>query len=488
MSGVHCTNRLAIRIVPILLALGAWACGGNGGGGPDRPDRCADLPLRHEVLGHIGASLAEATQGKLPVGELGYIAPGMGAASLPFESYLRREEDVLLVQDQAELDAAEHWNLIADNMEVDWDTQTLAVVLAFPPEHPLQLFQDGDRLELHVSRPIACVDGDDVPLRNLFGVEIHAYLVPKVSTAKVVFHDGRYRIPSFTEDGTCRRDPESPILRGGGRTSVLQEASGYRMWFEGYSGMTGNVFETRSTDGITWTPGGWDENHKNQFEERGRFAEVYGPSVLRRAEGYWMFFATYDAWRELRGIRRVSSKNGIDWSEEVAVLEPSGSDETLEMPFVLEHDGRLWLWYTITRKGEPAAIALATSDDGESWSQVGTDPVLLPGPAGAFDEAGVRSPSVHFHDGQFTMWFQGSFGGHPSAPFYTAIGMATSPDGIHWTKYDQPILVARGGYEGGNLTGPRVLPDGDGYRLWYTGINRRSEPSIGHARCRPRPR
>ncbi|AKU91178.1 hypothetical protein AKJ08_1565 [Vulgatibacter incomptus] len=413
----------------------------------------------------------------------------MGAATIPFEGYVDGLEGLLLIQDRAALDAVEGWERIAENVEVDWDHQTLALALGFPPEHELRLVRDGDRLELHVSRPIACIGGEDVSTPDFFSVQVQAYVVPKVSTATVVFHDGRYRVPTFQEDGTCRRDPDAPVLGGGGRVSVLKEGDAFRMWYEGYSANTGNVFDTRSLDGLAWTPGGWDFDHLNHFGDRGPYAEVYGPMVLPRPDGYWMFFtASGFGVNPARGVRRVSSVDGLQWTDEVPVIELEPFDDTkrsaLRTPFVLEHDGRFWLWYASLEGDERSAIALAVSDDGDSWTPAGDGPVLLPGAPGSFDEAGVFSPAVTFHDGRFVMWYQGAYGGHPTSPFYSALGVATSPDGIHWTRKEQPILVARGGFEGGKLTGPRPLLDEGGYRLWYTGISDRHEPSIAHARCR----
>jgi len=57
----------------------------------------------------------------------------------------------------------------------------------------------------------------------------------------------------------------------------------------------------------------------------------------------------------------------------------------------------------------------------------------------------------------------------------SAIGLATSPDGVTWTKHDDPstpsssdpVLVAAGVWDAGTIARPRVVPHDDGWLLLY---------------------
>jgi hypothetical protein len=71
---------------------------------------------------------------------------------------------------------------------------------------------------------------------------------------------------------------------------------------------------------------------------------------------------------------------------------------------------------------KPAAPTLA-------FDPAGT--VLAPGPAGAWDSFATYSPFLVEHGGQYLLFYTGF-----AARDYSdgAIGLATSPDGVHWTK------------------------------------------------------
>lgn len=85
------------------------------------------------------------------------------------------------------------------------------------------------------------------------------------------------------------------------------------------------------------------------------------------------------------------------------------------------------------------AIGLASSSDGRTWAKSGASPALSAGPAGSWDEGGVRYPVLHYDGAQYRMWYQGLGAGG------AAIGLATSTDGATWTKSaSNPVITARG--------------------------------------------
>jgi hypothetical protein len=85
------------------------------------------------------------------------------------------------------------------------------------------------------------------------------------------------------------------------------------------------------------------------------------------------------------------------------------------------------------------AIGFASSGDGLAWTKGAANPVLSAGAAGSWDEGGVRYPVLHYDGALYRMWYQGTGTGG------TAIGLATSPDGITWTKSaSNPVIAAKG--------------------------------------------
>lgn len=88
-------------------------------------------------------------------------------------------------------------------------------------------------------------------------------------------------------------------------------------------------------------------------------------------------------------------------------------------------------------------------------------PVLEPSP-GAWDSSDVAVPCVIKEDGIYKMWYYGGEG------ISNYIGYATSADGIVWTKHPEPLLrPSPGAWDGGQLAAPWVVHDASGYKLYY---------------------
>jgi predicted GH43/DUF377 family glycosyl hydrolase len=96
------------------------------------------------------------------------------------------------------------------------------------------------------------------------------------------------------------------------------------------------------------------------------------------------------------------------------------------------------------------------------------NPILSSGEAGEWDDGYVWSGNVVYDDGLFHMFYGADsnyIGVRPSA-----IGYATSEDGLTWTKYaGNPIFTADELFEFGHGTGYVIpLVDGDTWLLYFT--------------------
>lgn len=88
-------------------------------------------------------------------------------------------------------------------------------------------------------------------------------------------------------------------------------------------------------------------------------------------------------------------------------------------------------------------------------------------PTVAWEGDAVQEPSILVENGVWKMWYRG--GGWP-AETTLAVGYATSPDGITWTKYgSDPVYGGGGSSMAGNDGGqPEVLKVGSTYYLYAT--------------------
>lgn len=127
------------------------------------------------------------------------------------------------------------------------------------------------------------------------------------------------------------------------------------------------------------------------------------------------------------------------------LLSPGSSgawdDQWVYAPSVILDGSTYKMWYVSFSVASPSRkIGYATSPDGNTWTKVGTTPVLSPGTAGSWDASGVSFPTVIKDGSTYKMWYTGM-----NAVSDRRIGYATSPDGIAWTKYGSAPVLGVGG-------------------------------------------
>jgi len=133
----------------------------------------------------------------------------------------------------------------------------------------------------------------------------------------------------------------------------------------------------------------------------------------------------------------------------------------IRLPRVLYDGTTFRMWYIGYRSEQSgASIGYATSPDGVKWTKY-PDPVLQPGPSGAWDTYTVTLGSVVWNGSLYLMWYRGR---GPVAE-KGAVGLATSPDGISWTKYaGNPVMKGSTQYD---ISYPYVIKVDGTYKMWY---------------------
>jgi predicted GH43/DUF377 family glycosyl hydrolase len=139
-------------------------------------------------------------------------------------------------------------------------------------------------------------------------------------------------------------------------------------------------------------------------------------------------------------------------------------------PVVLyDASARLYrMWFTAKQYGGPWSIYYAISSDGTTWFSYVNNPVLQGGSA-AFESDGVVYAGIVYNGSQYKMLYEGVQNG-----FANAVGLATSSDGIEWTKSSSnPVLSADpAGWDSVRVgVSEAVHFDGSTYSLYYAGWN-----------------
>lgn len=297
------------------------------------------------------------------------------------------------------------------------------------------------------------------------------------------------RITLFT------RYPSNPVYQSSGSSwnfagigdpSVIydQDDGIYKMWTSAggiVAPSTDVIVRTQyltSTDGISWTehitnpvlmesagPTDWD---------RGGIETV---TVLKESGQYFLWYGGYEI-REnpplTMKIGLATSLDGVNWTKDASnpVLDkgaPGEWDESwIESPTVAKIGSIFYLLYTGVNASMQYRIGLATSSDGITWTKHPANPVFSPEPANSWEDSAVYAPTIFHNGSEFRMWYVGL----NSTTFLDAmrIGMATSPDGIVWTRFpSNPVLdIGRSGdWDEKGAFVPSVVFRGGTYMMWY---------------------
>jgi len=151
------------------------------------------------------------------------------------------------------------------------------------------------------------------------------------------------------------------------------------------------------------------------------------------------------------------------------------NEQGVSWPKVLFIKGEYHMWYD-GRDASGWKIGYATSPDGINWTNHENNPVMVPGEEGEWDDTGIGSGTIIYDGEVFKMWYWGYDGNNGR------IGYATSTDGLLWNKHEIPVLDIgeEGTWDGEHVEPGSVIFDGGLYHMWYTGIIG-GERAIGYA-------
>lgn len=203
---------------------------------------------------------------------------------------------------------------------------------------------------------------------------------------------------------------------------------------------------------------------------------------------FHMFHNAFTGWPAPVDIMYSISDDGINWElvQEKPVFNGDGVEYAevalLASSITILEDGRwamyFYTWDDRTWPVSRSSIGIATSADPSGpWTPL-DEPVLVAGSEGEWDDLAVRAPSVLKTDDGYVMFYSGFQRSSAS------IGRATSPDGLAWTKhndptteapyaYSDPIFTGSGaGWDKSNVYQSRVQITEKGWTMLYTSADR----------------
>jgi len=221
----------------------------------------------------------------------------------------------------------------------------------------------------------------------------------------------------------------------------------YLMWYSASNPTTyqsGAIGLAMSTNGTTWTkyagnpvlaptPGGYDSQY------------VAGPYVIQLPLRFNMWYTGRNVAGQSPGSNRIllaTSTDGINWIKwPNPVLSPSTNSSDwdsggLYAPSVIYDGKNFGLWYSgLNQTLLTPMIGFASSPDGATWVRSPSNPILVPGPPGSWDAAGVEQSSPVQVGASYTLYYDGGSSGAGGK-----IGLAFAAHGFVIAEFPAPIL------------------------------------------------
>lgn len=216
------------------------------------------------------------------------------------------------------------------------------------------------------------------------------------------------------------------------------------------------------------TEGYWDSSNTHSI------------CIIHESSGYnaWYGGSSNSGWH----IGHAYSPNGISgWIKEISPIIENGSQDGWEMeadcPYVVKDSNLYKMWYTLIGHNylsgsDRFRIGYAFSDNANNLNK---QAFVLKGTAGSWDSGGPARGSSVIHDqSEYKMWYAAVNDGQMGTTNEKwQIGYATSPDGISWSKYPDPVISPTEIWELNSVSYPNVIYDEGKYKMWYaaTSIN-----------------
>jgi predicted GH43/DUF377 family glycosyl hydrolase len=132
-------------------------------------------------------------------------------------------------------------------------------------------------------------------------------------------------------------------------------------------------------------------------------------------------------------------------------------------------------------KHRAARPALEAIPGASSWIKYYSNPIFQPGEKGSWEEISADCFTIGYYDDKYWMWYVGT-----PKNLTCQIGLATSSDGVTWTRHpENPVLRLgpAGSWDDTILICQHILFDKERrlFEMWYVGGNTKGKLGIGYA-------
>jgi predicted GH43/DUF377 family glycosyl hydrolase len=272
---------------------------------------------------------------------------------------------------------------------------------------------------------------------------------------------------------TRNNNPSYP--NGVNTAKILYDNGIYKMWYDGiYNSAVASIWYAESQDGLNWkTIGSGPVLSKGDSSAWDAYG-VAVSAVVKAGSTYKMYYTGHNNYYDDVKTGIALSADGINWTKNSApIFSTIAGYYHFNFTDVILKDSVYFGYYCCSASNnttDGVIIGVGKSFDGLSWQTQTVFNATLPWESGA-----IAFPTVIYENGTFKMIYQNTIG--------TYFGMATSTDGVHFTKTANPIFAKSNTINGQySIWYPNFRKFNSAYYLFYTGDNPSNGQSIRVAR------
>jgi predicted GH43/DUF377 family glycosyl hydrolase len=272
---------------------------------------------------------------------------------------------------------------------------------------------------------------------------------------------------------TRNNNPSAP--NGVNTAKIIYDNGIYKMWYDGiYNSAVSNIWYAESQDGLNWNTIGYAPvlsiGSGNAWDAYG----VAVSAVIKVGSTYKMYYTGHNNYYDDIKTGIALSTDGINWTKNSApIFSTLTGYYHFNFTDVIQKDSIYYGYYCCSASDnttDGVIIGVGKSFDGISWQMQTIFNATLPWESGA-----IGFPTVVYENGIFKMIYQNTIG--------TYFGMATSMDGVNFTKAGNPIFTQLNSSNGKiGIWYPNFRKINSVYYLFYTGADSYNEQTLRVAR------
>lgn len=253
---------------------------------------------------------------------------------------------------------------------------------------PTEWTDDGSAFETSASKPTVCYDGKVYHMWYLSGDKMYYRTSMDLATWTDVGECSGYNLTEYDDNAFV----------------VKTNTGQFYLWCTDEPGT--KIVRFKSMDGRAWV---YDDVVLNKGDQGTWDArKIDHPMVIKDEQGYKLYYQGSNTAEEYRiGLATADSITGnfqrANGGEPVLQPSTDGWDSyRVFQPWVVQTGGKYYMFYAANDKGytsNPAAIGVATSDDGITWTNA-KSPIL-----GRDETARAAHPAVIHKDGTWHIWY-----------------------------------------------------------------------------------